>query len=521
MERCALYKKYMNFYRDIQRRWWLYALFAAACALVYWMAAYVLVFRGTRLWELWLPTSEANDEFFYNRQVLGVLSGGIKGYFGYNESHAAIGHYAAWGPFAIWAYALPSLLVGGGFNALFWSNLLFTAAGWVVFVLAVRPSAKQQITFAVMVAVLWLPIQQIFTAMTEPLHFFLLFCIIGGAIGAKRDSRWWSVSLAACALEAVIRPYGVIFFLFPWISVGERKKSRRILCGICGVVALAISLFSLSKLSAPYFVNTINTTAIELAASGNIPGSIVCVLQQLVDSVQTMFALYVLPTLGLSDRVMDKESIYVGYGILRIFVMLVISLILCVGGAIRKHPVRYKVCALVCTGLILLAIFGVYSVGQIGRYSTLICMILLTAALAEDEPQIPVYIPFALLLCFMQGEYQPTPLPRYNPEMEQQMQVIESALDQEMQNCESTDPWDHTIAFTYADNVWDGYECAVPAGMGIQFDLSTYIADPSQPMYSRYVMAGHDTAAAQRLLADGWEELVSTEALVVYKRPAV
>ena len=32
-------------------------------------------------------------------------------------------------------------------------------------------------------------------------------------------------------------------------------------------------------------------------------------------------------------------------------------------------------------------------------------------------------------------------------------------------------------------------------------------------------MVGHGTAAEARLLADGWQALVSTEELIVYERP--
>ena len=55
--------------------------------------------------------------------------------------------------------------------------------------------------------------------------------------------------------------------------------------------------------------------------------------------------------------------------------------------------------------------------------------------------------------------------------------------------------------------------------MGIEFDWNTYLADENQPIYSRYAMVNHGTDAEARLLADGWQELVSTEALVVYERP--
>ena len=59
----------------------------------------------------------------------------------------------------------------------------------------------------------------------------------------------------------------------------------------------------------------------------------------------------------------------------------------------------------------------------------------------------------------------------------------------------------------------------VPDGMGIEFDKNSYLWDAENPIYSRYVMCGHDTRVAARLLAENWQQVVSTEDLVIYKRP--
>ena len=82
----------------------------------------------------------------------------------------------------------------------------------------------------------------------------------------------------------------------------------------------------------------------------------------------------------------------------------------------------------------------------------------------------------------------------------------------------STDPWDNTLAYAYADDVFHGYLYAVPAGMGIEFDMNTYIADPDETIRSRYAMVNHGTDAEARLQADGWQPLVSTDDLIVYER---
>ena len=54
--------------------------------------------------------------------------------------------------------------------------------------------------------------------------------------------------------------------------------------------------------------------------------------------------------------------------------------------------------------------------------------------------------------------------------------------------------------------------------MGIEFDKNSYLWDAENPIYARYVMCGHGTRVEERLLAESWQELVSTEDLVIYKR---
>lgn len=54
---------------------------------------------------------------------------------------------------------------------------------------------------------------------------------------------------------------------------------------------------------------------------------------------------------------------------------------------------------------------------------------------------------------------------------------------------------------------------------GIEFDKNSYLWDEENPISSRYVMCGRDTRVAARLLAENWQQVVSTEDLVIYKRP--
>ena len=114
--------------------------------------------------------------------------------------------------------------------------------------------------------------------------------------------------------------------------------------------------------------------------------------------------------------------------------------------------------------------------------------------------------------------FQRGSLPEKNAEMAAQMQTVEAALTASVQDA-GADPWDHTLAYAYDDGVFHGYLYAVPDGMGIEFDKNSYLWDEENPISSRYVMCGHDTRVAARLLAENWQQVVSTEDLVIYKRP--
>ena len=111
---------------------WAHTLCTAAAALVF-LLAYELVVYRVPVTEIFLPVSSWSDEVIYSKQLAAAVQyGAPQGYFGFNESHAAVGTYAAWGPAVFLVYALPGLLLRGQ-NAFLWCNLLFVVLGWTFF----------------------------------------------------------------------------------------------------------------------------------------------------------------------------------------------------------------------------------------------------------------------------------------------------------------------------------------------------------------------------------------------------
>lgn len=161
-----------------------------------------------------------------------------------------------------------------------------------------------------------------------------------------------------------------------------------------------------------------------------------------------------------------------------------------------------------------LVLLTMYSIDP--RHLMLLAILLIAAFVAEDAAPAAVYMPVLLVLLFPMN-FSRGSLPEINTEMAAQMEIVEQVLREDAADAGS-DPWNSTLAYAYDDTVFHGYLYAVPDGMGIEFDKNSYLWDAEKPIYSRYVMCGHGTRVEERLLAENWQELVSTEDLVIYKR---
>ena len=486
------------------------------CGVVLLLAAFLIAYRSTLTQGLWFPTSGNSDEVIYNRQLAAILQDGqIHGYFGYNESHAQIGRFSTWGPFVIWLYALPGKLVGAGYNTVFWCNMVFAVMMWTVYTF--RLNKKQWLVFAAELLCLWIPLRQIFTGTSEPLHFFLLAVVISGSQAQKHPRAGKAAALAACTLETIIRPYGVVLFLFPLVFGWKQGNKRNWALGICALAAVStvFSLWVMNTLAAPFWEQSLDFSIFEKLGQGDIIGAVSYFLKKLMYAFAELKNDYVIPTLKgeAEDYIAD-----VGHAFLRLAVMMAVVAVLCVYDVVKKKPTKGKMIGIACAMVVFLAIMVLYVPAQLYRYSAFICLILLMVS-AEEAANVLCCIPLIVLILYPGNFARVNSLPIYNASMDMQISQMTNALTlSQDQLLEEDDPWQHTLSFSYGD-VHFGYLYAVPAGMGIQFDLNVYIADPENTIRSRYVMVNHGTQTEARLLAEGRTVLLSTENEIIYERP--
>ena len=267
---------------------WAHTLCTAAAALVFLLAYELIVYR-VPVTEIFLPVSSWSDEVIYSKQLAAAVQyGAPQGYFGFNESHAAVGTYAAWGPAVFLVYALPGLLLRGQ-NAFLWCNLLFVVLGWTFFARAARLGWKRQLAFAAALAAMNAPIRYVFSAMQEPLHYALMLAVLGCGILARRDKSRaaWAGLCVLCAVATLVRPYEAVLWLFPLALC--RQDCRRIaVCVAGGAVSLGGTLVLMSKFYAPYFFTNVDVSPLQELGRGQVVSAVRDVAHKLLDALRTV-----------------------------------------------------------------------------------------------------------------------------------------------------------------------------------------------------------------------------------------
>lgn len=495
---------------------WLCPVLCAAAAVLFLAVIYAIAYHNTDLWNLWLPASPNNDEVIYNRQVAGVVSGGQpKGVFGYNETRATVGHFGAWGPVLILLYGIPGVLFGSGVNMMFWCNVLFAVVGWTIFAVGAGLSWRKQLIFAVAFALAWQPAEQVFSGSAEASQNFLIFCILGGTIALQRNFRrgwFWGVE-AACAIITVVRAYTVILWIFPVVFLW--KKHRKYAWASVGMAAVSLVGYLVVTLlcNAPYLdVDVLDFGALTLLAQGDPLDAVVYQCQRIFGQMQVLWNTYLASSFARNPT----QQAIAFWLLLGIELVTLASIVIDVR---RSRPVGFRVCALLCTVGSQLIMLAFYTPDPLVRHYMMLFVLLLAAFVYESRLSLAMLVPVILLQLWLPLTLWATPLPTYDATVDAQIQTVQSALQQSVDSCESTDTWDYTLTYAWVGELFHGYLYAVPDGMGIQFDTTAYLADPNHKINSRYVMTHHGSKTEKRLLQQDWHQLVSTQDVVVYQRP--
>lgn len=239
-------KRYMTLLKAV-----LMALLPLLCCLVRTAA------EGRSIGQVYLPSSEWNDELFYFKQVEGIVNYGFpRGYFGFNESHALQLSFAAWSPVLVFPWILWGLLFGWNLLSPVICNIVLLTITMFVFVWLVKPTWKQLGILTVLFSLYSLFVRYMLSGMPEVICFSLLILFYGLAMSyLKKESRGKLIAMFVISvLLTLMRPYMLLFLaLACYFWICRNKKAGWI--GSILIVAATGITYALIKhyLGAEYF----------------------------------------------------------------------------------------------------------------------------------------------------------------------------------------------------------------------------------------------------------------------------
>lgn len=218
--------------------------------------------EGRRIGEVYLPSSEWNDELFYYKQVESIVEFGYpQGYYGFNESHGLKLSFAAWSPVLVLPWIVWGAVFGWNLLSPVLCNILLMTAAMFLFVWLTKPTWKQMGVLTFLFCLYTPFVRYMLSGMPEIICISHLIVFYGLAVNYQRSERAGKLALlfAISGLLTLMRPYMLLFLLLPvyfWIRAARRQG--KILWGILGsgvVSGMVLLCYALIKhyFGAEYF----------------------------------------------------------------------------------------------------------------------------------------------------------------------------------------------------------------------------------------------------------------------------
>lgn len=198
-------KRYLTLVKAV-----LMALLPVVCCLVRTAA------EGRSIGQVYLPSSEWNDELFYFKQVESIVKYGFpRGYFGFNESHALQLSFAAWSPVLVFPWILWGLVFGWNLLSPVICNIVLLTITMFVFVWLVKPTWKQLGILTVLFSLYTLFTRYMLSGMPEVICFGMLILFYGLAFSyLNKETKGKLIAMfIVSVLLTLMRPYMLLFLL--------------------------------------------------------------------------------------------------------------------------------------------------------------------------------------------------------------------------------------------------------------------------------------------------------------------
>ena len=503
------------------------ALLPILCCLMY------CGVQGRSIGEVYLPSSEWNDELFYYKQVEGMVQYGYpQGYFGFNESHARKLSFAAWSPVLVFPWVLWGMVFGWNLMSPVICNIVLLTLAVAGFVLLVRPGWKQEGILALLFCLYTPFVRYMLSGMPEIICFSMLILFYGLAWNYMKRERGWKLALllAMGVVMTWMRPYLLVFLLLP-LFLWVRRSGRKGALGSLGVLALAVGGYALIKhyLGAEYFADLFFTDWVSAFFTQGFFGG----LHYFFGKLYYMGRAFAAHTIQAFRTCLASGAYFAGF----LAVMLVLAW-QSIRDARRARKEKNLTPMLVLEGHLLLSFVGMlfalllmYKLTEGSKHLlTFIAAGIFVVSLMETKAyKKAVFLGavFAYLYTYMATSAYDYQVPFVQPRRQEAVELWRQELDKTMAaNRENVPGYDNVVIWTLSEEQEDGslkssrwqLLYSLPPGFGISCCEGDYVEENLEGLKSKYI-AGESGGRVDALCREaGYEELMRDEELVLYRR---
>ncbi len=470
-------------------------------ALITPILSMILMMLVQGLWfnSISISCSMWNDELIYYKQIEGMLDYGSPiGYYGYSESHAAIGTYGAWGPVVLLPFMIFGKIFGWTTASPIIANLVFTTVALVLFAVMCRPSLEKQIYISLIYLAYGIVTRYVVSATPESmlLALALIYCILTYKVIIEEDNL--AMRIIAYAIMFYItaaRGYYAIFSVLMMVALLKRRRFIELAIQVISLIAAVILFFYvISNYCAPYFGSTLDTSMLS---------DLNAIIVLIEDGIAMSFTL-MKTALTTNDTI--RGSWYIAYFVLGVVLLLFLAV---------KRNLYALTCALMWFVLIL-AMWILYN-PQEGARQLMNCALiglifvpyLFDANIVSRVFKVAIVIGLFYMFWLSTDSFY-VDLPAKNNELVAQMK--EQNLSEIMPV--DDEPWNNTVVWTLTCPFDELY--ALPSGFGINCCYDDYVINYFYYVQSKYVAAAADGDVDYYLQSIGCPAIAEYGSIKIY-----
>ena len=457
------------------------------------------------IFQYYLPDSQWNDEIIYYKTIEGIKEYGIpQGYFGYNESHAAIGTLGVWSPVIYLFDVLWGCTAGWNLSSPVIARTFFAILTMLAYSVMYKPNAKTMICLSLFVVGFTLYARYLASQMADCYIVGLLILFAG--LYERRDERVYSIAIRVLiVILTLMRPY---FALLLAPVNGLKNDKKQLLKDSIVALSSVMFFFLLLKLfTADFFISMVGFGWLRMKVSR-------------ADAVRNLIVV-----IGDATKFINRniEAAFtsgneVGGQYCLFYLLTFIFLVLCI---LDKCKRKEWITWLLVNIILWFAIVFFYDV-KIGSRQLMPVIIMEGFILIGRNAIRGASILLILLTCFLFFVKLTDPIlttyPTYDAVFDEQIEEMNDELTEKMA-VETNNRWKNTVLWVFSDIDGDfpwQTLYALPAGMGINVCTYEYVIDCFDELSAKYIACTSNGKVAELCNENGYKKLLDREDVGIY-----